>query len=181
MTYMLRIDRDHAASRTMLLAAGLLFSSAASASPRGEAYCMDERVQHAAGSALTDWAQNYPFAKVIIGREGADGQISSPQVAVETRDFVVCRGAYALVKAGPYGKAYVLGIPAFFYRVTPNPDGFAVTLEDFPDHIEGTPVTSRELLARFTIDGRPYLDVLADNQRRLHRTKRILRSSPISD
>lgn len=158
-----------AASRLAMAAAALSVGTAAGASPQAEELCRDVRTQYQAGLALTQWAQNVPFARVIIGGEGGDGRVSNPQIAVETHDFVICRGVYALMKTGPKAETYTVRIPAFFYRVTPNAGGFSVTLEDFPAGPPDSQAASRELLARFTIDGRPYLDVLEENQRRLQR------------
>lgn len=156
------------------LAAAILacLASCPASARTAQELCDHPGIQHAAAQSLGRWAQNFPFARVIIGNEGGDGSVGGAEVAIENNDFVVCRGIYQLVKAGRDGNAYRVGIPQFFWRVEPDGSGYRVALVDMPDRLDGSNMPSRELLSRFTINDRPYTDVLADNQRRLQRRGR---------
>ena len=134
--------------------------------------CTDFALRRSAAAALGDWAQNYPFSRVIIGDAGGDGTVGNVEVAFANRNFAVCRGSYELIQSRHDGGVYRVGIPQFFWRVEPDDSGFRVSLVDMPTSLDGSAMPSRELLSRFTIDGRPYTDVLAENQHRLQRQDR---------
>jgi len=134
--------------------------------------CTDFALRRAAAAALGEWAQNYPFARVIIGDAGGDGTVGNVEVAFANRNFAVCRGSYELIQSRREGGVYRVGIPQFFWRVEPEGSGYRVSLVDMAISLDGSAMPSRELLSRFTIDGQPYTDVLAENQRRLQRPGR---------
>jgi len=161
------------AARTLIAVVLLTVAVPCSAqNPTGLQLCQHQGIQHSAAEALGEWAQNYPFARVIIGKDAIYGTFDGIEVAVENADLVVCRASYQLVKPARDGSAYRVGIPQFFYRVIRNDPGYSVRLVDMPESLDGSDMPSRELLSRFTIDGRPYTDVLAENQRRLQRRDR---------
>ena len=157
--------------KLIVLAATFMPITAVHASPFSQALCEDQVVEHAASQAISEWSQNYPFAKVIIGSDGKFGEVLTPEVSSEAATYIVCRGSYQLVKAAPDGHPYTVRIPAFLYRIAAGNNGYQVTLEDLPNSLGGSSLTSRDLLSRFTIDGRPYLDVLEENRRRFAATQ----------
>lgn len=159
------------ASRLFVGLIGVTISASAQARTAMD-LCADFALRRSAATALGDWAQNYPFARVIIGDAGGDGTVGNVEVAFANRNFAVCRGSYELIQSRREGGVYRVGIPQFFWRVEPDGTGFRVSLVDMPTSLDGSAMPSRELLSRFTIDGRPYTDVLVENQRRLQRQGR---------
>lgn len=133
--------------------------------------CLDSRLRDDAAEAIGTWSQNYPFARVIIGTDGKYGDVGVPSPAVIGSNFVVCSASYTLVKAGSDGVGYRVRMDRFYYRITLNDDGYSVSLEDLPTTLDGTNMTSRELIGRFKINDRPYADILAENQERLKRKR----------
>lgn len=140
--------------------------------------CLDQRIRQAVVEAIGEWSQGYPFARVIIGDDARFGEVQSPTVAVANKGYLICAGSFSLVKVRQ-GKAYTVRIERFYYRVTPLPGGYNVRLEDLPASLDGTDITSRELIGRFTIDDRPYADVLAENQQRLERRSTQTSNEPL--
>lgn len=133
--------------------------------------CLDSRLRQSAAEAIGTWSQNYPFARVIIGADGKYGDVGVPSPAVIGSNFVVCSASYTLSKAGNDGIGYRVRLDRFYYRITLNADGYKVSLEDLPPTLDGTDMTSRELIGRFKINDRPYADILAENQARLKRKR----------
>tara|TARA_R110002167_G_scaffold175058_3_gene374227 strand:+ start:3902 stop:4435 length:534 start_codon:yes stop_codon:yes gene_type:complete len=129
--------------------------------------CLDQRVRHAAAEAIATWSQSYPFSRVIIGNDGQFGEVQSPRVQQIGSDFVLCLASYKLVKSGSSGTAYRVSIDHFLYRVTDTGRGYSITLDDLPPTLDGTALSSGDLIARFSINGRPYTDILEENQRRI--------------
>lgn len=81
----------------------------------------------------------------------------------------MCAASYNLIKPGKNGNGYRVTMERFYFRVTLNANGYSVSLEDLPTTLEGSTMTSRELIGRFKIDDRPYADILAENKARLRR------------
>ena len=155
-------------STLAVLAAGLQPASASAISPAKAAdLCLDSRMRKVAADLVGAWSQNYPFARVIIGSDGQYGDLGVPHPAVTGSNFVVCAASYNLIKVGRDGRAYSVTMDRFYFRITGTGEGYQVSLEDLPDSLEGTGMTSRELIGRFKINGRPYADILAENQRRI--------------
>lgn len=140
---------------------------AAREGPTAQDLCLGQTIRSTAAKAVEAWAQNYPFAKVIIGTDGRFGHVSEPAVITIGNDFVVCRASYRLVRIGGNRKAYNVVIERFDFRVTAAGAGWNVALVDLPQTLDGSSMSSRELLSRFTVNGRPYTDVLDDNKRRI--------------
>lgn len=152
-----------AASAAMLLAANSGSIDAGTAMQ----LCLDSRVRKTAAELIADWSENYPFSRVIIGPDGRLGYVGPPSIAVTGSNFVVCAASYSVTKMARNGQPYVVSMDRFYFRVTVDSSGYRVTLEDLPTTLEGSGMTSRELIGRFKIDDRPYADILAENQRRL--------------
>lgn len=129
--------------------------------------CLQPRIGQAVVQAIAAWSQNFPFARVIIGEEGGSGTVVNAGAIISSATVVVCRGAYHLERHRPDGSSYAVAITPVTFKVTDLGGGYQVTLEDLPLSLEGRSLTSRQLLGRITIDGRPYLDILNDNQRRI--------------
>lgn len=151
-----------------LAASLVLAGSSAAAMDAAEAsqLCLDSRIRANAARLIGEWSQGYPFARVIIGDDGRFGDVGIPSPAVTGSDFVVCGASYNLVKTGRDGRAYRVSMDRFYFRITDTGSGYQLSLEDLPASLDGTALTSRELIGRFKIDGRPYADILAENQRR---------------
>ncbi|KHS45846.1 hypothetical protein NJ75_02451 [Novosphingobium subterraneum] len=155
---------------SIALAAGLALlggNAAAMDAAVASQLCLDSRIRANAARLIGEWSQSYPFARVIIGDDGRFGDVGIPSPAVTGASFVVCGASYNLVKTGRDGRAFRVSIDRFYFRVTDNGSGYQVSLEDLPATLDGTTMTSRELIGRFKIDGRPYTDILAENQRRI--------------
>lgn len=135
--------------------------------PTAQDLCLGQTIRATAAKAIEAWARNYPFAKVIIGNDGRFGHVTEPAVVEIGSNWVVCRASYRLVRIGGNGKGYTVEIDHFDFRVTSAGTGWAIALEDLPPTLDGNATSSRELLSRFTVNGRPYVDVLDENQRRL--------------
>lgn len=129
--------------------------------------CLDSRIRKSAAELIADWSQNYPFSRVIIGSDGRLGDVGSATPAVIGSNYVVCAASYNLIKVGRNGQAYAVSMDRFYFRVTVGSGSYRVSLEDLSATLEGSNMTSRELIGRFKIDGRPYADILAENQRRI--------------
>lgn len=154
----------------IILAAGLLaHSSAVMDAASASQLCLDSRLRKSAAEAVGLWSANYPFARVIIGDDGKYGSVGVPSPAVVGSNFVVCGASYTLIKSGQTGMGYRVTMDRFYFRITVLEDGYRVSLEDLPPTLEGTTMTSRELIGRFKINDRPYADILADNEQRLKR------------
>lgn len=135
--------------------------------PTAQDLCLGQNIRATAAKAIEAWAQNFPFAKVIIGSDGRFGHVTEPAVVEMGSNWVVCRASYRLVRIGGNGKGYTVEINRFDFRVTSAGTGWAIALEDLPPTLDGNAMSSRELLSRFTVNGRPYIDVLDDNKRRI--------------
>lgn len=134
--------------------------------PTAQDLCLGQNIRSTAAKAIEAWAQNYPFAKVIIGSDGRFGYVSEPTVVEMGPNFVVCRASYRLLRIGGKGKAYTVVIEHFDFRVTSAGTGWNIALVDLPPTLEGSALSSRELLSRFTVNGRPYAQILEENKRR---------------
>ena len=129
--------------------------------------CLDSRVRQAAAESVGKWAQYYPFARVIIGNDGRFGYVSEPRVWHVGDDGIVCLASYRLSKSSPTGSAYSVSIDHFAYRITQAGDDMTVSLDDLPPTLDGTGLSMNDLIARFSVEGRPYADVLRANRERL--------------
>lgn len=155
----------------MAVAALILIAAAPMTLANANAQCLDPTVRNLAAQLVEAWSFSYPFARVIIGDQGHFGEILSPRAVETGQDTVVCEGTYQLVKIGKAGNAYRVRIDSFKYRWSENTTGYRVQLEDLPATLDGTNLSSSDLIARFSIDGRPYSDVLNENKRRIDRAK----------
>ncbi|MBB3941558.1 hypothetical protein GGR39_003238 [Novosphingobium fluoreni] len=157
-------------SKTWLLRAAVPVALAASSTmahaDRAADMCLDQRIRQAAAESIGKWAQLYPFARVLIGDDARFGSMSEPTVLQRGADNVVCLASFSLVKPSPTGSAYRVSIDHFAYRVTQESDGLTVSLADLPPTLDGTGLNMSNLVARFSIDGKPYADVLRANQQR---------------
>ena len=134
------------------------------------AVCRDQQVNHSVAELVGTWSQSFAFARVIIGTDGRLGEVLAPTVLEQGPGYVVCRGQYQLVKRGDSSSAaYLTRIDHVTFRVQAAGDSFTVSLVDLPPHPDGSEAQTASLIARFTINGRPYADVLRDNQQRLAR------------
>jgi hypothetical protein len=134
--------------------------------------CRDQRVRQAAAESIGKWAQYYPFARVLIGNDARFGYVSEAIVQQRGDDNIVCLASYHLSRASPIGSAYSVSIDHFAYRVTSEADGLSVSLADLPPTLDGTELSMEDLVARFSIDGQPYADVLRANQQRIKERNR---------
>ncbi|WP_423141103.1 hypothetical protein ACOYW6_09665 [Parablastomonas sp. CN1-191] len=115
-----------------------------------------------------EWAQKYPFARVLIGEDGRFGSIGEPRVYMVEDSAVACLASYSLVRSNHRGGAYNVSIDSLKYRITRDRgNGVTLTLLDLPLSLEGTGLTIADLIARFSVDGQPYADVLEANRRRI--------------
>jgi hypothetical protein len=134
--------------------------------------CRDQRVRQAAAESIGKWAQYYPFARVLIGTDARFGYVSEAIVQQRGDDNIVCLASYHLSKASPTGNAYSVSIDHFAYRVTSEADGLTVSLADLPPTLDGTGLSMEDLIARFSVNGQPYADVLRANQQRIKERNR---------
>lgn len=146
---------------------GASASGATREGPTAQDLCLGPTIRSTVARAIESWAQNYPFARVIIGSDGRFGHVSEPKVVTTGSNFVVCRAHYRLVRIGANQKGYTVEIDQFDFRATSAGTGWTVALEDLPPTLDGSTMSSRDLLSRFTINGRPYTDILEDNKRRI--------------
>lgn len=151
----------------MALAAVMLLAAAPMTLANANSVCLDPAVRNLATQLVEAWSFSYPFARVIIGDQGHFGEILSPRAVETAQGTVVCEGTYQLVKVANKGGAYRVRIDSFKFRWSENTTGYRVQLEDLPATLDGTNLSSSDLIARFSIDGRPYADVLEQNRRRL--------------
>lgn len=115
-----------------------------------------------------EWAQKYRFARVLIGEYGKFGTIGEPRVYLLEDDAVTCLASYNLVRPNHRGSANNVSIDSLKYRITRDGGGeITLTLTDLPLRLEGTGLTTADLIARFSVDGKPYADVLEANRRRI--------------
>lgn len=150
------------------LGAALMLTGAGQADIAGATdLCLDSRIRKAAAEQIGTWSENYPFARVIIGSDGQYGFVGDPSPAVVGSDFVVCSASYRLTKVGRDAKGYSVTMDRFYFRVTLVDGDYQVTLEDLPASLDGSNITSRELIGRFKVNDRPYAVVLSENQRRI--------------
>ncbi len=163
-------------SKTWLLRAAVPIALAASstAAYADQAFdmCLDARIRQAAAETIGKWAQNYPFVRVLIVNYARFGSVSEPTVQQRGEDNVVCLASFSLVKPSQTGSAYRVSIDHFAHRVTQESDGLTVSLADLPPNLDGTGLTMNDLIARFSIDGKPYADVLRANQQRIQERRR---------
>jgi hypothetical protein len=150
----------------------LAASSTLAWADRASDTCRDQRVRQAAAESIGKWAQYYPFARVLIGTDARFGYVSEAIVQQRGDDNIVCLASYHLSKASPTGSAYSVSIDHFAYRVTSAADGLSVSLADLPPTLDGTGLSMEDLVARFSVDGRPYADVLRANQQRIKERNR---------
>ncbi|MCD2316930.1 hypothetical protein LQ954_12290 [Sphingomonas sp. IC-11] len=132
------------------------------------AICRDQRVGQAVAELIGSWSQNYAFSRVIIGADGKFGQVLSSTMITQGPGYIICQASYRLSKAGTSASmmAYVTAITQFTFRVAPTSAGYTISLEDLPDHLDGSEEQTA-LIGRFTVNGRPYSAILQENQRRL--------------
>jgi hypothetical protein len=142
---------------------------AASANPTPADLCLNQMVRKTAAELVGTWAQGYAFAKVIIGTDGKFGDVLEPSVKETGKGYVVCHSSYNLVRPGGNGMGYVVHISDFDFRVTEAGSSYNISLENLPTQTDGSEAETRALLSRFTINDRPYLEILDENQARLAR------------
>jgi hypothetical protein len=109
---------------------------------------------------------------VLIGSDARFGYVSEPTVQQRGDDNVVCLASYRLVKPSPTGSAYSVSIDHFAYRITAESDGLTVSLSDLPPTLDGTGLSMGDLIARFSVNGKPYADVLRENRQRIEERRR---------
>ena len=80
---------------------------------------------------------------------------------------MTCLASYQLVKSDQKGSGYVVSIDHLNFRVTFSDNEANLELIDLPLSLDGTGLTLADLIARFSIDGRPYADILKANRERL--------------
>jgi hypothetical protein len=124
--------------------------------------CRDQRVRQAAAESIGKWAQFYPFARILIGTDARFGYVSEAIVQQRGDDNIVCLASYHLS----------VSIDHFAYRVTSEADGLTVSLADLPPTLDGTGLSMEDLIARFSVNGQPYADVLRANQQRIKERNR---------
>lgn len=162
-------------STTWLLSAAVPIALAVSTTAYADQafdMCLDARIRQTAAETIGKWAQMYPFARVLIGNDARFGYVSEPTVQQRGEDNVVCLASYRLVRPSPTGTAHSVAIDHFAYRITQNGDELTVSLDDLPPTLDGTGLTMSDLIARFSIDGKPYADVLRANQQRIQERER---------
>ena len=152
------------------IVAACAMSGAASANSTPDDVCLDSVIQKTAAELVGTWAQGYAFAKVLIGTDGRFGEVISATVKEVGNGYIVCHSAYNLVRAGGNGSPYAVRISDFDFRVSQPGDTTTISLENLPVQTDGSEEQTRALLSRFTVNNRPYLEILAENQARL--TKR---------
>jgi len=145
----------------------LLVGSSSASADKAYDLCLDQRVRQAAAESVGKWAQYYPFSRVIIGNDGRFGYVTEPRVWQTGDDYVICLASYRLVRSAATGRAYTVSIDHFAYRITQRGDEVTVSLDDLPPTLDGTALSMDDLIARFSVDGRPYADVLRANRERL--------------
>lgn len=133
----------------------------------GAAVCLDQRVRKAVAELVGTWSENFAFSKVLIGPDGKFGNIEGPALMQVGRDGVVCRGTYRLSKASPYGSSYALAISDVQFQVEIVADRYSITLINLPLRID-TEEASTALINRFTVNQRPYREILDENQAHLN-------------
>jgi hypothetical protein len=163
-------------SKTWLLraAAPVVLAASGTTAHADRAYdmCLDQRIRQAAAESIGKWAQLYPFARVLIGNDGRFGYVSEPRVRQVDANGIVCLASYRLTKPSPTGTAYSVSIDHFAYRIIGESGGLSVYLDDLPPTLEGTDLNMSDLIARFSVDGKPYADVRRANQQRIQERRR---------
>lgn len=133
----------------------------------GAAVCVDQRVRKTVAELVGTWSENFAFSKVLIGADGKFGNIEGPALMHVGRDGVVCRGTYRLSKASPYGSSYALAISNVLFQVETIADRYSIKLINLPLRTD-TEEASTALINRFTVNQRPYREILDENQARLN-------------
>jgi hypothetical protein len=130
--------------------------------------CRDQRINSTVAELIGKWSQNYAFSRVIIGADGKFGQVLSPTMITQGPGYIICQASYRVSKAGTNVSmmSYVTALTRFTFRVTPTSAGYTIALEDLPDHLDGSEEQAAALIARFTVNGRPYYAILQENKRR---------------
>lgn len=130
--------------------------------------CLDPRIRKTTAELVGTWAQGYAFAKVLIGSDGRFGHMLEPTVKEVGNGYIVCHSTYNLVRAGRNGAGYAVRISDLDFRVSQVGDNITISLENLPTQTDGSDDQTRALLSRFTVNNRPYLEILAENQARLN-------------
>lgn len=151
------------------IAAACAMTGPASANSSPADVCLDSRIRKTTAELVGTWAQGYAFAKVLIGSDSRFGELIAPTVKETGQGYVVCHSAYNLVRAGGNGSAYAVRISDLDFRVSQAGDDITISLANLPAQTDGSEEQTRALLARFTVNNRPYLEILAENQARLDR------------
>ncbi|MDO7843767.1 hypothetical protein [Sphingomonas immobilis] len=153
-------------SRIFLAAAVMgVRASPAYASRDADQMCLGSNIRQTVKELIDTWSQGYAFAKVIIGTDARFGSVPEPVVKDEGTDYVVCHASYNLVRV-ERGNAYRVRLTGFDFRVTRVSEGYRVTLTDLPVTVD-TDEEAAALIARFTVNDRPYAEILAKNRARL--------------
>ena len=148
-----------------------LLPSRAHADDMMDVHCTEPKIAWAVVQSITAWAQGFPFARVIIGEEGNSGALIDQRVTSYSDTVAHCRGRYELWRTAKDGGRYKVALEPVRFQVEDLGGAYQVTLEDMPLSLKDSKMNSKDLLGRFSIDGRSYLDVLAENQRRLQMLK----------
>ena len=137
-----------------------------------EALCFDARVRKSAAKSVGLWAEQFPFAKTLIGTDARFGDVGPPRAVEKVGGSIICHTSFNLVRVAPTGRAYAVAIADFAFRVTATgDDGYTIAPANLPDTVAGAAETMA-LIDRFTVDGRPYRDTIADNLVRLQQRER---------
>ena len=99
--------------------------------------------------------------------QAESGAVVNQRVTSYTETIAHCRGRYELWRTAKDGHRYQVVLEPLLFQVEDLGGGYQVTLEDMPLSLKDSHLNSEDLLGRFSIDGRSYLDVLAENERRL--------------
>jgi hypothetical protein len=142
---------------------------AQSVSQADQELCLNPIVRRTVAETIATWSEKFAFSKVIIGAQGKFGSVSAPRSVERSGNTVICHASYSLSKAGVSASmmAYVVAIPDLTFRLTPNGDSYAISIDDLPSDTDLSEAQAAALLARFTINDRPYPEIVAENQKRI--------------
>lgn len=136
--------------------------------------CYDDNVANAVVGEISAWAKGLPFARVIIGDEGQNGRVTNQQLTWYTKTIAMCHGRYDLQRSAKDGHHYTVTIDPVVFNVEDLGSAYQVTIPEMPLSLESPFRTSAQILGPFYIDGRPYAQILAENERRMQmRSRRV--------
>lgn len=159
------VTRTNSFFALLMLTCGPTSASAESVQPRE--LCLDSRIRQAAAESLGIWAQQFAFAKALIGADARFGDVGPPRSVEKVGSDVVCLAYFNLVRVASTGRPYAVAIADYAYRVTATGEGsYSIQPANLPNTVSSE-AEMTALLDRFTVDGRPYRETIADNLKRL--------------